>query len=186
MDAILILIMLLLTFPIVSLLHEWGHYVTAKGLGMEVSKIQLGTGKALSKWFMGETEVEYNWNSFYGGHTLIQDAEYFSRTKQVIVILAGVLLSLIMYILSWNLLKVVELNNTPLLKDWLYIFMMMNLYMGVVHLFPFRKGIKRGFIGHPSDGLALFYALKNPVKERPKEELGSTKLKRKKKNRDSK
>lgn len=186
MDAILILIMLLLTFPMVSLLHEWGHYVTAKGLGMEVSKIQLGMGKALSKWFMGETVVEYNWNCFFGGHTFIQDAEYFSRIKQIIVILAGVLLSLMMYLLSWNLLKIVELNNIPLLKDWLYIFMMMNLYMGVVHLFPFRKGIRRDFLGHPSDGLALFYALKNPVLERQKLEMGSTKLKRKKKNRDTK
>lgn len=181
MDAIMILIMLFLTFPMVSLLHEWGHYVTAKGLGMKVPKIQLGTGKALSKWYMGETEIEYNWNCFFGGHTFIQDAEYFSRTKQMIVIVAGVLLSLMMYAISWNLLKVVELAKTPLLTDWLYIFMMMSLYMGVVHLFPFRKGIKRDFIGHPSDGLTLFYIFKNPVKERPQHELESTKENRKKK-----
>jgi hypothetical protein len=159
MDAIIVLFLLFLTFPMVSLFHEWGHYVVAKLFGMNVTKIQLGTGYPLSKWNQGETEIQFNWNCFFGGYTFIEGIEAYSRSKRLLVILAGLTVSFVAYFISWQVLEGLETPTPTLLEKWLYIFMFMNFYLGIVQLFPFRRGVKRNHIGYPSDGLLLFHLL---------------------------
>jgi hypothetical protein len=166
LDAIIVLIMLFLTFPMVSLLHEWGHYVVAKWFGMNVTKIQLGTGYPLSKWKQGETEIQFNWNCFFGGYTFIEGIETYSRSKRLMVILSGLGVSFVLYFISWKLLGWIDTPSHSLLEQWLYVFMVMNFYLGVVQLFPFRRGVKRTHIGYPSDGLLLFHLLMNNEKNK--------------------
>jgi hypothetical protein len=167
-DAIIVLFMLFLTFPLVSLLHEWGHYVVAKQLGMNVTKIQLGTGYPLSKWKQGETEIQFNWNCFFGGYTFIEGIESYSRSKRFLVIIAGLGVSFVTYLISWKLLGWIGTPDPTLLEQWLYVFMIMNIYLGAVQLFPFRRGVKRTHTGYPSDGLLLFHLMMKKESEQKK------------------
>jgi hypothetical protein len=157
MQTFFLIVILIMTFPIVSLLHEWGHYYTARMLGLSVEKIKLGAGHPISTWKQGETKVEFNWNCFLGGYTSVTEAPDLNRFKRIAIALGGTVVSVLIYSLAWEVFKRVNLAAFPLLEQWLYIFVILNLFMAVVQLFPFQKDIRRD--PNPSDGMQLVQAI---------------------------
>jgi len=50
------LIIFILVLSILVIVHEWGHFITAKLLGVRVQKFSVGFGKKLCSWQRGGTE----------------------------------------------------------------------------------------------------------------------------------
>lgn len=172
MDAVMLLLMILFTFPMVSYIHEMAHFNSARLLGMQVKRVSLGTGKALSIWHSGQTRIEFNWNTFFGGFTELENETQQLRRKRVFFYLSGAIANIIFYLLGWQIYRVVlDTMGPSYLSNWVYLFVMINLYFAIVQLFPFRKGIKvrENFIGHPSDGMSLLLLFKRDAKETSKE-----------------
>lgn len=178
-----------LSFPIASYLHECGHLLCAKMLGMKVNRVQIGTGKSLFSWKQGGTEVQFNLNSFLGGLTLIEDEQQFSKGKRLFFIFSGSILSFILYLIIAEIVRHVPAHNIYLVNG-LYIFSVLNAYMAIVQIFPYRKDVTRDFEGYPSDGLALVHltrVVRKDVKEREEElEKELAILKENKKNKSEK
>lgn len=160
MDAILIIFMLLFSFPIISLIHEYGHVIVAKCLGVQVEKIQIGVGHALTKWEQNNIDVELNWNFFFGGHTFLKDEEAYAKWKRFLIIIAGPIVSIGTYLVIIYVLPLFYIPQNVHMINWLYLFSVISLYMGVVHLIPFRKGINRNNTqGYRTDGSMLLALL---------------------------
>lgn len=147
-----------LAFPICSFLHECGHLLASKLLSIKVDRVQIGTGKPFFNLKLGSVEVQFNWNSFLGGLTLITDGEQHPKWKRLFFIFSGTIVSFALYIGLTELLGLITATNANVyLVNGLYIFSVLNGYMAIVQLFPYRKNVSRQHAGYPSDGLALVH-----------------------------
>lgn len=171
MIEVMQLLMILFTFPVVSYIHEMAHYNTARALGLEVKKVSLGTGKALSFWHNGPTRIEFNWNTFFGGYTELVDEAKQLRRRRFFFYISGPIANGVFYYAGWQLYRfLLDSYGPSFISMWLYLFVMINLYFALVQLFPFRKGIKvrENFIGYPSDGMSLLLLFKRREKDNSK------------------
>jgi regulator of sigma E protease len=105
--------------------HEMGHFLAAKAVGIQVLRFSLGFGKPLARWRRGETEYWISWLPLGGyvkmagledegiGGTLeggksdtpVDPARAFDRQpvwKRAIVILAGVTMNLLLAIAIYS------------------------------------------------------------------------------------
>ncbi|WP_202081034.1 M50 family metallopeptidase [Caldalkalibacillus salinus] len=174
MDVLYIFLLLILFFPVVSYIHEWGHVSVAKLCQMQVTRVQLGTGRSIKAWKHGRIPFEWNWNNFLGGYTEVKDEEAYPKWQRLCVAMGGGVLSFITYILSWELYVTFSQSLNTLLAHALYVFLVLNLYMTVVQWLPYRKGISRLKKGWPSDGLMVLSIIfsRNHVKARNQEKTG--------------
>lgn len=122
-----ILIFLVVLFVLV-LVHEWGHFITAKKTGMRVDEFGIGFPPKLFSVKKGETE--YTFNLFpIGGFVRIygenpedakdgvdSDRAFHARPKwaQAIVLLAGVTMNILF---AWLLFTVTFLSGVPTAVD---------------------------------------------------------------------
>ena len=56
MTTILYILLAILMFGVLILVHEWGHFITAKKLGVQVNEFAIGMGPVLWKRQKGETQ----------------------------------------------------------------------------------------------------------------------------------
>ena len=56
MSTILYILLAILMFGVLILVHEWGHFITAKKLGVQVNEFSMGMGPVLWKRQKGETQ----------------------------------------------------------------------------------------------------------------------------------
>jgi len=112
-NALLGLLALLVTLGPLIFVHEGGHFIAAKAVGIQVLRFSLGFGRPLLAWRRGETEYWISWiplggyvkmagledegvtGSLEGGKASvpIDPARAFDRKpvwKRMIVVLAGV------------------------------------------------------------------------------------------------
>ncbi|GAA0382798.1 site-2 protease family protein [Bacillus horti] len=155
MDYMVIISLFIITLPVASIIHEWGHFIGARLLGVQVERVHIGTGAHFFKWKQGSTEFQYNWNCFLGGYYILDNEESYPRWKRMIIIFAGSTTSLLVYIIAFLVDYFFITVNGTFWGNWFYIFMVVNAYMGVIQLFPFRKDVSLKEAGHPSDGLNL-------------------------------
>lgn len=123
-----ILLFLLVLFILV-LVHEWGHFITAKKTGMRVDEFAIGFPPKLFGVKKGETE--YNFNLLpIGGYVKIygenrEDGEeasvdsgraFHARPKwaQAVVLLAGITMNILF---AWLLLSITFLIGVPQAVD---------------------------------------------------------------------
>ena len=119
-----ILIFLAVLFVLI-LVHEWGHYITAKLTGMRVDEFAIGFPPKLFSWRKGETEYSLNAIPIGGfvriyGEDPTQVAEagpdsaraFGARPKwaQAIVLVAGVTMNVVF---AWFLFVVILLIGVP-------------------------------------------------------------------------
>ncbi len=119
-----ILIFLAVLFVLI-LVHEWGHYITAKLTGMRVDEFAIGFPPKLISWKKGETEYSLNAIPVGGfvriyGEDPTQVAEagldsaraFGARPKwaQAVVLVAGVTMNVVF---AWFLFVVILLIGVP-------------------------------------------------------------------------
>ena len=109
---------------VLILVHEWGHYITAKKTGMRVDEFGIGFPPKLFGFKKGETEYTLNalpiggFVRIYGedltrvGEDIDKDRAFSARPKlaQTIVLLAGVTMNII---LAWMLFISVFMLGVP-------------------------------------------------------------------------
>jgi regulator of sigma E protease len=111
MTIILFIIVLLVTV----LVHEWGHYITAKKSGMLVEEFGFGIPPRIWSWKKGETTYSINALPFGGfvkiaGENGTDDSSPIDRQfeskpwyKQSLVLVAGVLCNILLAILLFTI-----------------------------------------------------------------------------------
>lgn len=121
-----ILIFFIVLFVLV-LVHEWGHFITAKKTGMRVDEFGIGFPPKLFGIKKGETEYTFNAMPIggfvrifgenkeelaEGGVNTDSDRAFSSRPKwaQAVVLLAGVTMNIL---LAWLLFAVVLMSGVP-------------------------------------------------------------------------
>lgn len=107
------LIATVFVFAVIVLIHEWGHYITAKWTGMRVDEFAIGFGPKV--WSVRRGETEYSWRLVpLGGFTAIagmtqEDTQinqvpihrafvWQSAPKRFLVIIAGAMMNFILAI----------------------------------------------------------------------------------------
>ncbi len=113
---------------VLILVHEWGHYITAKKTGMRVD--EFGIGFPPKVWSTRRGETEYSLNALpIGGFVRIygedptkieneadRERSFSARPRwaQAIVLIAGVVMNVL---LAWVLLIAVFLTNGPIFNQ---------------------------------------------------------------------
>jgi regulator of sigma E protease len=114
LDGLRTLLLFLITFTVIVAVHEFGHYATARALGMKVLEFAIGFGPRLFGW--RRSEIDYNVRAIpFGGFVRIlgqddfaihQEGEGDPRAftskpwwSQAIVLVAGVTMNIILALL---------------------------------------------------------------------------------------
>ncbi len=66
MDILIKILQFILSFTLLVLIHEFGHFFFAKLFGVRVEQFRIFFGKAWVKWHWGETEFGIGWLPFGG------------------------------------------------------------------------------------------------------------------------
>ncbi len=74
--AVAILVFILLIF-----IHEFGHFIAAKLLGVRVNEFAIGMGPKIVKWGKGETKYSINWLPF-GGYCAMEGEDEASSDER--------------------------------------------------------------------------------------------------------
>lgn len=110
-------VIVILGLAALILIHEFGHFITAKLLGMKVEEFGIGFPPRLWKKRFGETEYSVNLLPF-GGFVRLQNEDGSGKggfgdepaRKKTPVILAGIFMNLL---LGWLLLSIVFAIGAP-------------------------------------------------------------------------
>lgn len=152
--SFLVLILALLLFGFTVFIHELGHFLAARALGLKVLTFSIGFGKALVRWERAGIEYKIGWLPFGGYVALPQlDPEGMERIqggepqklppvspwKKIIVALAGPLGNVLLaVVLAWTIFLG---SDQPILKDEVA-----NVGMVDEASEAYQKGIRSGDI----------------------------------------
>ncbi len=147
-------------------LHELGHAVVAKLLGLRIFAIIFGTGKTLVKKQINTIHFSLNIFPFSGIVVWGTADPKFYRLRYFLSILAGPAVHIIFLIL---LVPRFIRGSSIYLGDsfldmFLFVLAASNLVLLIVNLYP--RSFYTAFGLHPSDGLALYKTLKMSSSER--------------------
>lgn len=112
MTILLGILLTFLVFFIVVMIHEWGHFITARMVGMKVLEFGFGIPPKIKKIFTDKKGTEFTLNALpFGGFVRIdgedfskpsafQDGAFMSKSlpKRLLVLVAGVVMNLV---LAW-------------------------------------------------------------------------------------
>jgi len=124
-EVILTLIAFLLVFiPIIGI-HEFGHLIVARLLGIKVIRFSLGFGKTLFRW-QGKSGIEYRIGAVpLGGYVKMLDEregevpasqlkyafDHQAIWKRILIILAGPMANLLLAILAFSLMFIIGIKT---------------------------------------------------------------------------
>ncbi|WP_349410367.1 site-2 protease family protein [Pseudalkalibacillus sp. SCS-8] len=148
MDVILLTIFLL--FPVSNLLHELGHYITARSSGIQDTELRIGYGPVI--FHINNTFLNMKVGLFYfaGAYTAWSGTSALNPIHRVLISMNGPLVNMVVAVYGWVLLRrgpSVEYEMT------LSIFVMINLWIAVGNLLPYK------LFGKSSDGLVAIKGL---------------------------
>jgi Zn-dependent protease len=144
-----------LTLPLVTLIHEAGHVLTARMFGAKIN-FTLGTGKTLFK--IGPMEVKRLY--FMEGWCQYGKLKYDRKWAHIVIYLSGSLSNFAVILLVNYLIY----QGTLPAHIFFYQFVYFSVYFIFFSLFPFKTGN-----GQPSDGMAVYEVIKNGKKADPLE-----------------
>jgi Peptidase family M50 len=140
----------ILLLPLVLALHEAGHMLVARALGMDIGCVVVGVGPRLWEYEIGSVPIQVNIWPIFGHVAMGLPTERFARLRLWLATVAGPAANLSMVWLSvhfWNLTQM-------LLGQRISVFwVLVNALIGVGNMLPFRG--KRTERTYRSDGLAL-------------------------------
>ena len=126
MDFVIKITQFILSFTLLVLVHEFGHFFFARLFGVRVEQFRIFFGNAWVKWHWGETEFGIGWLPF-GGYAKLsgmvdesmdtealkqpaQKWEYRSKPawQRLIIIIGGVVMNVI---LAWFIYSMVVFSK---------------------------------------------------------------------------
>ena len=140
----------ILLLPIVLAVHEAGHMLAARALGMDIGCVVVGAGPRLWESEIGNVPIQVNLWPIFGHVAMGLPTERFERLRLWVATAAGPAANLGTVWLSvhfWNLTQL--LFGQRLSVFWVLV----NALIGVGNLLPFRSN--RTERAYRSDGLAL-------------------------------
>lgn len=140
----------ILLLPLVLSVHEAGHMLVARALGMDIGRVVVGVGPRLWEYEIGNVPIQVNLWPIFGHVAMGLPTERFARLRLWLATLAGPAANLGIVWLSvhfWTLTQM--LLGQRISVFWLLV----NALIGVGNLLPFRG--KRSERAYRSDGLAL-------------------------------
>lgn len=130
-------LLIALAIGFLILIHELGHLLAAKWMGISVARFSIGFGPKLCGWKWGETEY---WLAPIplGGYVLpaVQDEAEFSRipiAKRIIFSLGGPLANLLLPVVLFSVLNVMAGNHSlgsVLIAPWVQTGSMLMQFLG--------------------------------------------------------
>jgi len=128
-DGMTTLLGFLLALVIVVAVHEWGHFYTARRLGIPVVRFSIGMGPAIWSKQVGEVEYRFAWLPLGGyvmfadprihsvpAHQLTQVYENQPLFKKSLVVFAGPMIN---FVLAYVLMVLVLMVGLQSPKAWL-------------------------------------------------------------------
>lgn len=146
-----------LLLPVILAIHEAGHMLVARLLGMDVGCLVVGVGPPLWECEIGGIQVQVNLLPLFGHVSLGLATEAFARLRLWLAILAGPAANLCVMWLSahyWSTTSMLLGERGTMF--WVFL----NGLVGIGNLFPFRSNQQ----GQPvrSDGLGLIQIPRQP------------------------
>lgn len=160
MTIILGILLTLLVFFVVVMIHEWGHFITARLTGMRVLEFGFGIPPKLKKVFTDKKGTEFTLNVLpFGGFVRIdgedvtkssafEEGAFMSKSlwKRLLVLVAGVVMNLV---LAWGIFMALFMTGARPLT-------IMPVDVGVTNSYflpSFQEAKDSGFI--TSEGVVL-------------------------------
>lgn len=113
MNIVFTIIIAVISFGVIIFIHELGHFITAKSIGVKVNEFAIGMGPAIFKIKKGETLYAIRilpiggFVSMEGEDTESDDERAFNKKKpwqKIIVVVAGAVMNLILgFVLLFSL-----------------------------------------------------------------------------------
>ena len=143
-----------IVFPIVTLIHVFGHYLFARLNGCQGSKIIIGCGKKLFSIRNIEIRMFYFWD----GSCVFSDIKVKSKFRHILIYFGGSLFNMLaIFIVHMSIkLEIIEASSIT------YQFIYFSIYTIFFALMPMDYPN-----GSPSDGKALFQIYKNKKVDEP-------------------
>ena len=142
-----------ITVPVVSLIHEAGHYLFARLMGGKL-KFTIGQGKLL--FCRGDFEIRSIF--FLDSWCQIEKLNVQNKASHALVYFGGSLFNITTILIVNGLLHLGILQE----HIFFYQFVYFSLYYMVYALLPVEYGK-----GNPSDGKAIYDVFKHGIKEDP-------------------
>ena len=128
MARFLYVLLVIVLFGVLIAIHEFGHFITAKLLGVKVNEFAIGMGPAL--WSKRKGETLYALRAFpVGGYCAMEgededtgDPRAFSRQKgwkKIIILCAGSFMNFLLGLVSWHYRG--QGSRYHLFYGWLYL-----------------------------------------------------------------
>ncbi len=141
----------ILVSPVIVLLHELGHALTGRALGLEIGLISIGHGPIVRKLLVGQVPVHLHAFPLSGRVYLGAPSLHLLRTRVWLATLMGPMTNAILIVtavFAWDALE--PLTGEGPLAIWV----VLNAIIVVGTLYPYRY--QEAGQTYRSDGLALF------------------------------
>ncbi|MCF6136965.1 site-2 protease family protein [Pseudalkalibacillus berkeleyi] len=132
---LLMLIIVFVLFPIATLLHELGHYITARLTGIKIIQIKMGIGNTILKLNDGPLRLEVRVLFFIGGSTSWECTTQSRPIQRMFIALNGPIANLLLAFLAFHYMHYVGL---PLMEQTLHMFMLVNFWIAIGNLIPYK------------------------------------------------
>ncbi|WP_257350595.1 site-2 protease family protein [Pseudalkalibacillus decolorationis] len=136
-----------LLFPLATLLHELGHYITARSLHIKQVRIILGIGPPLFRISNRFIKLEVRTLYFIGGFTNTESNQ-LSNNQKALISVNGPLVNAVVGCYGWLYLNRVLTGSN--IENLLFLFTMINTWIAIGNLIPYKLGSKK------SDGYIAF------------------------------
>ena len=120
------IIIVIIMFEVLVVGHEFGHYITAKIVGIKVNEFSIGMGPAILKRKKGETQYSFRAIPF-GGYVAMEgddedsdDSQSFSKqpvSHRMLVVVAGAVMNYIMAIVILIIMSLIVGSPSTGLRD---------------------------------------------------------------------
>ncbi|WP_236939262.1 hypothetical protein [Evansella clarkii] len=142
-----------ISLPVVSLIHEAGHYLTARIFGGKL-KFTIGQGKVIFQ--SGDFEIRRVF--FLDSWCQVEELNVSNKFSHALVYAGGVLFNLLSIFIVNSLLHLGIFQE----HIFFYQFVYFSLYYMVYALIPVEVGK-----GNPTDGKAIYDVLKHGINKDP-------------------
>lgn len=131
MQTVLVILITLLMFGILILIHEFGHYITARWAKVKINEFAIGMGPAIFKW--KRKDIQYSLRAFPIGGFVQMDGEDGNGTdensfnnkpkwKRFVILAAGafnnMVFGFVMICLVYGLLAGIKLYPTTIVAEF--------------------------------------------------------------------
>ncbi|WLD95024.1 site-2 protease family protein [Alkalihalobacillus sp. AL-G] len=133
-------------FPLATLLHELGHFITARSFRADNTRIILGIGPILFRVSNRFINIEVHALYFIRGYTIGVESNELPNLQKALISVNGPLINAVVGCYGWMYAENLPFESTN--GQLIFLFSMVNIWIAAGNLVPFKLGSKKsdGFI----------------------------------------